>query len=51
MTDVVNVGNLDPAASAAPIPHEHSRTGLSAERCAAGSATTSPSRSPDLPPP
>ncbi len=31
MTDVVNVGNLDPAASAAPIPHEHSRTGLSAD--------------------
>jgi len=31
MTDVVNVGNLDAAAPAAPIPHEHSRTGLSAD--------------------
>ena len=31
MTDVVNVGNLDPAASAPPAVHEHSRTGLSAD--------------------
>ena len=31
MTDVVNVGDLDPAASAPPVVHEHSRTGLSAD--------------------
>ena len=31
MTDVVNVGNLDPAASAPSAVHEHSRTGLSAD--------------------
>ncbi len=52
MTDVVNTtpdnaGTFDTAGS--PPPHEHSRTGLSADgavSCAARSAITSPTRSP-----